>query len=423
MKNSRMFPLIALAALLGGVYSARPDPPVIYNAMSTDQMIELRTRAWKLLPLFGKQTEGRPEPANWTTVDAIFPPKAQASAKSALGKPASRRLKSKSLMSRFTFEEPVELEGLPSNSTTPPQVVYESTFYNRKESDSIRTQRLNLRGAIDALLNDEQRDIVFPKGSVALKTFWYVLDDHTSVALWDWNKIPRDDKLASIQFDSVCVRLYPAPGSGCLDAKRYFYTLTKDASMKFAPQPNVPDVPNGQTLILVALHIVSKQMPDWLWATFWWRGDGALATHGQSWTCADAQRDAIKQDLAKMPAVWQYYSMDVDASFKIAKPLVNPAEGCGSPGKIGINEERIAVYSPFVEALMNNGRKSSCIGCHALANTGLACDFPTVPDLGFGDPKLLLPTFEMHLRTDYMWKVANNMGHSMFPGTPWPPNR
>jgi hypothetical protein len=424
MKSRQLLFATALAALLGGIYTARPDPPVIYKAMKTDQMTELRTRAWKLLPLFGKQTEGRLNPSHWTSVDTILPPPPIPGS----ANPAPVNRASKPALSPLAFADPREFKDLRSKTVTnppSPPVIYESTFYNKLESDSVVAQRLKVPSVTAELLKDDKRDIVFPKGSVALKTFWYVVDDHTTVTYWDWNKIPRDDHLQPVTtFDSVCVRLNPAPGSGCLDAKKYFYTLTKDASMTFSKPQGAPDVQNGQTLILVALHIVSKQMPDWLWATYWWRGDGPLATHGQSWTCADAQRDAIKDDLAKMPAFWRYYSMDVAASFQIAKPPVDAADvkTCGTPGIIGINgEERIAVYSPFVEALLLNGRKSNCIACHALANTGMAADGPKVPPLGIVDQHLSLPTFELHVRTDYMWKVANHMPKSTFPSTPWPP--
>lgn len=128
-------------------------------------------------------------------------------------------------------------------------------------------------------------------------------------------------------------------------------------------------------------------------------------------------------ELVGMLAFWRYYSMDVDASFKIAKPPVDSADlkTCGTPGIIGNNEERIAVYSPFVEALLLNGRKSSCIGCHALANTGMAADGPKVPPLGAADQNLSLATFELGIRTDFMWKVANHMPKSIFPPIPWPP--
>jgi hypothetical protein len=423
MKTRQLLFATAFASLLGGIHAASPDPPPKYKAMTTVQMAELRTRAWKLLPLFGKQTEGRPDRSYWTSVDTLLPaPPDPDSANPAPVNPVS-----KPALSLLTFAYPREFRDLRSKTATdlpPAPVTYESTFYNKLESHSIVTQRLKAPTVTAELLKDEKRDIFFPKGSVALKTFWYVVDDHTTVAYWDWNKIPRDDRLQPITtFDSVCVRLQPAPGSGCLDAKKYFYTLTKDASMTFTKPTGAPEVQNGQTLILVALHIVSKQMPDWLWATYWWRGDGPLATHGQSWTCADAQRDAIKNDLAKMPAFWQYYSMDVDASFKIAKPPVDSADlkTCGTPGIIGNNEERIAVYSPFVEALLLNGRKSSCIGCHALANTGMAADGPKVPPLGVADQNLSLATFELGVRTDFMWKVANHMPKSIFPSNPWPP--
>jgi hypothetical protein len=169
-------------------------------------------------------------------------------------------------------------------------------------------------------------------------------------------------------------------------------------------------LPNGQWLILLAVHVISKESPDWLWATFWWKG--VDRTSGDSWTCDDAQR-------ARVPGPWGNFSANVTQSFKLAKPDVTTAADashCGIPGKIGWDyhrEELLATYNPFVEGVMENGRKSSCIACHARANT--RGDTGVTPFLipRVGEVEWPPVThFEGHIRTDYLWTVRNHLGPS-----------
>jgi hypothetical protein len=161
-----------------------------------------------------------------------------------------------------------------------------------------------------------------------------------------------------------------------------------------------PQLKMGDTLLLVAMHIASKQLgaPDWLWATFWWRKD---APSGQWWTCGDAQRSVI----GSLPSQWRNYSMDVTKSFKQRKPRLDVSNPCGAPSVINAreHEEDYSSYSPFVEARFENGLKSSCISCHARAGTNSSPIF-SVPPPGSSN-EATLKEFEGHIGLDYMWIV------------------
>ena len=101
--------------------------------------------------------------------------------------------------------------------------------------------------------------------------------------------------------------------------------------------------------------------------------------------------------------------MDVTASFKRQKPVVNPLEDCGQPGQLGKDEQRVAMYNPFVEARFAAGLKSSCVHCHALASTNAYRPNPLVPDVGHKLEGPVLRDLEAHLRLDYMWLPSRSL--------------
>ena len=168
-------------------------------------------------------------------------------------------------------------------------------------------------------------------------------------------------------------------------------------------------------MVLIGMHIMSKQTPDWLWATFWWRGrdDKTKERLGTFWTCQDAQRPKVIEDKGEP---WKNYSMDATASFKYRKPIAKKGEKCGAPPRIGAREEYAATYNPFVEASLGNGLKSNCVHCHAKASTSSKAD-RTVPG-----PALIeaapLDMFEGHIRLDYLWSVRRGLKHTDWPTPP-----
>ena len=171
-------------------------------------------------------------------------------------------------------------------------------------------------------------------------------------------------------------------------------------------------VSQGDELILVAAHIVSKQTPEWLWSTFWWRGADKPANHGDSWTCEDAQRS---EGAGTLKSPWNNYSMDTANSFTWAKPKLAPTEPCGVPGKIGNDQQYMAVYNPFVEASLVHGLKSNCVDCHSRASTDVQAQLQMVPAVNSVTQYPALRDFEGHIRTDYMWTLRNHLDPTQGP--------
>jgi hypothetical protein len=310
--------------------------------------------------------------------------------------------------------------------------LYEATFYNPSAYEHIRLQGLYQEGSAARLVAQKRREIAeFPDRSMVLKTFWRPIPKSNAaerrafVGVWKWRE-KHDPDNAGIVDESgwkdvtgrkpECV-VEREPAEGCLIAKQHFVTArAADVSqIRCVQQPKCPEnVEADQTLILLAFHIADKSLPDWFWATFWWKGPANERTKGEEWTCDNAQRPPSLNS-----GVWSYYSLDVGPSFVLFKPSILDVQTCGTPGKIGAldpGEEYFATYNPFVEGVVPRGRKSSCLDCHARASSSTIDrrnDIPLVDESTSDYPDLR--QFESHARTDYMWTLPRYMGKTPEP--------
>jgi hypothetical protein len=335
---------------------------------------------------------------------------------------------SASLSSALVLFDPVERQGV----QTPMFPLYEATFYNDAAYKHIRMQGLYQEGSAAQLVAMKRRETTeFPEGSMVLKTFWRPVPTSSAperqafVGIWKWRQKHVNDDAERVDEaewptitgrDPECV-VAEAPANGCLIADQHFVTArAADVSrLRCVQEGRCPEkIDEDQTLILVAFHIADKSLPDWFWATVWWKG--VDRTTGSEWTCDNAQRpDSLSM------GVWSYYSLDVGPSFRLPKPPIgSDMAACGTPGKIGtLEEEFLATYNPFVEGVVRLGRKSSCLDCHARASSSEINRRGEIPEVDWINrfyPDLR--HFENHVRTDYLWTLSRYMGKTPEPSYP-----
>jgi hypothetical protein len=273
------------------------------------------------------------------------------------------------------------------------------------------------------LQRDLVREIEFPRGSIATKMFFYRLaqGQRIRVRIWDWHnvRVTRQTNLDDSKLETQCVALSASPG--CIVANEHFYTVAvtetnRSIFSSCSACQNELDV--GDVLILIALHVTSKQTPEWLWATYWWRGPDQEHLSGTYWTCQDAQRP----EAIATAGVWKNYSMDATASFRLLKPKPESSadSNCGTPPQLGdeqlpdrAGQEYLATYNPLVEADFSNGLKSSCVNCHAKATTSQSPD-RTVPFLDDTESPFVR-SFEGHIRVDYSWAARRKLEWTLWP--------
>jgi len=146
--------------------------------------------------------------------------------------------------------------------------------------------------------------------------------------------------------------------------------------------------------VLAAIHITTKEIDDWVWATFWWHdrpNDGPFA----------------QNRVGSLKGAWRNYLMDVTYDLNL------PAEKDGSP--------KVA-FDPWLEARFSDGGHggggtvSNCMNCHNRASWPERTDCPILPGLGRacylpiyrGNPDFEDTAYAPgRLRTDFLWSIPD----------------
>lgn len=157
-----------------------------------------------------------------------------------------------------------------------------------------------------------------------------------------------------------------------------------------------PESPENR-LILVALHMITKEVPDWTWSTFWWHLEPNIGPYA-----------AQKPRSAKLRGIWRNYLMDTTLSTE------TPWEGksrTGDPSPVkdpclqDITQPSRAriCFNPYIEGGLKNGRISNCMNCHKRA--AYPAMIPVV-ERGYLSPdSACFDEPERKITLDYLWSL------------------
>ena len=124
-------------------------------------------------------------------------------------------------------------------------------------------------------------------------------------------------------------------------------------------------------------HLTTKEIDDWVWATFWWHD-----RPDQGPFAAD-RTDNVK-------GVWRNYLMSTSYDLNL------PLESDGKP--------HIA-FNPWLEAGFPSGIVSNCMNCHHRAAARHCLRLGFLP-ISRGNPDPSDPAYAAgKLRTDYLWSI------------------
>lgn len=248
----------------------------------------------------------------------------------------------------------------------------------------IRAQRLFSRARLAALnagfgtatpLADRQI-APFPRGSIALKTIWAVVHARglTSLSVWDG---PGDPVAANVPAhwprQVVVDSNGAAPGAVPLD--RFEHRRIGVAELA-AVRALDASAQAGDYLVLLGMHVTTKEIPDWIWATFWWH-----------------DRPETGPFAAGRPATvtgpWRNYLLDVAYSFD------TPREADGTAN---------IAFNPYIE-IFPAGARSNCAACHQGAVWTPSGAPPFLP-VRRGRRAADDPLFRTGTRLDFIWSIA-----------------
>jgi hypothetical protein len=252
-------------------------------------------------------------------------------------------------------------------------------LFNGPAYRHIRQQQLFRRARLDAINVGfgaaaplGEREIApFPRDAMAVKTVWAVVHAGvpTPISVWDGTGDGPDGNRLARWPRTVMVG---GPGTP-LDR---FHHLPIGAADLATVRAIDPSARAGDHLVLLAMHLTTREIPDWIWTTYWW--------HDRP----DAGPFAADRPAA-VAGAWRNYLMDV------AYSAATPAEADGAPN---------IVFNPYLETFAN-GTRSNCMACHQGAVWTAFGAAPFLPvtrgPRGADDPRFAGAT-----RLDFMWSIA-----------------
>jgi hypothetical protein len=267
----------------------------------------------------------------------------------------------------------------------------------------------NAQGAAD--INRENNSIpAFPRDSVVIKTVWWPVPAEGIVPLPVWDPASNPPRAGGNDYVtwSRVVAVSARPGFGAPGATvdlefagrafthvralgvddLYHFTLDermagmlmRDAEARTAARLVLGrQLRAGDMLALVALHLATRELTNWVWGTFWWHDRPDEGPHA-----APHRGDTSPP--------WTHYLMSVSFDTDI------PRESDGSPH---------VAFNPWLEGRFpdsgqGGGLTSNCMACHQRASTAL--DKPFMVTRGLAQPRSSLPA-KLEARTSFLWSV------------------
>jgi hypothetical protein len=269
---------------------------------------------------------------------------------------------------------------LPPPGALPPLIT--RVHYNAEAYRHIRGHGLNRRSVLRALSHPQGAAPsaalavpAFPRAAVVLKTVWWPVprDGLAAMPIWDADHDPANaagnDYPTWSRLVSVCGPDAPAesgqpadveflgrmtPGIRCVRLERFYHVILNQSSATLVMQDPLArrlaamvlgrKLRAGDSLALVAMHVATRELTDWVWGTFWWHD-------------AAAEGDYAALRPPELPGPWSQYRMDV------AFDSVLPREADGSP-KVAFNPW---LEARFADQGQGSGVVSNCLSCHRRA--------------------------------------------------------
>jgi hypothetical protein len=308
------------------------------------------------------------------------------------------------------FDKQMEVLTLSLDGGTPgPDVFRGGILYNREACEHIIShglQDVQVLDSINEKLNKlgsppQERDILpFARGSIVVKAAWTVAKKGGAIQYWD-----------GTQFKSTAVDT--TPGKDCRHDQSVLYTscmfhidVTSDNVHQIGTAVGA-DV--GDAVVLMGLHIITKELADWTWSTFWWTNDPK-----------DPKGvDRLGPDI--IPAPWSNYAMDTTLSMVTPNESAFIGKNTPPAKKNGFAAKTSAMlpttppdcphhepssakicFNPYIERGLT---ETNCMHCHKQATyPKIVLDDYTTPGRGYIGSDAAC--FDNRLRVDYLWSLG-----------------
>lgn len=291
-----------------------------------------------------------------------------------------------------------------------------SVFYNPDAVQSIVTNKLGLPSGsvarrstgLDGLLTAYKTTGAVPSfdsRSLVIKSIWEVVErendksDEATIQVFDNEHRPDTENNSYGRVDAWNTFLYvDLQKTGCpssadpneaveyklkqhipLGCFVYVPVGPQDADEADRVDGVNPPASPSYYLVLVGIHIASKEVPDWSWNTFWWTNRPSKdASHAEGLPTT-------------LPIQYKYFVMDTTLTGAAGKPL----------------QDSPSCFNPYLEGTKNGGISTNCAYCHSLAADRVGHDLDPHILMG-GKPPVFRAANELEgaVTTDFIWSIA-----------------
>jgi hypothetical protein len=298
------------------------------------------------------------------------------------------------------FEIPFQLRSQGAQPQAAGESLLSFVLFNQEAHDFIRSNQLNRKSKLTELNNAfpagtplAKREIApFPRPAVALKTVWTLVkaSQARTLPVWDGVFQQPDEGFPSGSWPRAVVidpsrtdvpmaetrqiNWHGKPLDAHVVPVSRFYNFKISAAELPAVKALIPAAEEGDFAILLMMHVTTKEIPDWVWSTYWWHDRPDEGAFG-------ADRPAV------VTGVWRNYRMDS------AYDMDRPREYDGTPN---------VAFNPYLENF-DMGAVSNCMTCHRQSRwtpTG-APNFIVTR----GAPAADDPMFKDSIKADFLWAI------------------
>ncbi len=353
------------------------DNATLERFRKTENVAEMRRHAWLLWAGINQDAHsGGPVWETWYPADFVFRPDDPTEATA-----TPRR--------RIRFEPP--RQHLDKNAPEAAgQSVLSVVLFSKESLEHIRSNKLHLQSTLEQLNTGfpagtplpDRKILDFPREGVTLKLVWQLVKQTglTEQPIWDFEPIPPNNQVNPPSTWKRKVLIDPSrevipanetQGGSHVVPLDSFYHIKLDTPALVASARGA--VLNDYA-VMVCMHLTTKEIDDWVWATFWWHDrpdNGPFA--------ADRHHDVA--------GVFRNYLMDVSYDSN------TPREFDGSPN---------ACMNPWLEARFPSGMSSNCMTCHQRATWPLVDFLPVTR----GSLAPTDPFFGNKTKLDFLWSIG-----------------
>lgn len=312
--------------------------------------------------------------------------------------------------------------------------------YNPPAANHAIANKLFLKSTLDQYLANGYSEIPnFPNNAITIKPVYKIVPQNPPRGIYKipgWPGTPRVAKPFPEEDWNSCIYIdvkdSGAGGTsidnGCKGQNKTntFYLdnfihqkITAEDAVYLSQQVG-QKVTVGDYVILVGMHVTTREIKRWVWQTFWWSADAAKPFLPSSTEIASARPLQYLDDASKHYAMSVAYQMVSPAqTITGGKSVGNSVIAYNPHLEAGFGEDVFQVTIPIVgkETVTNKfGVQTNCMSCHNLALYNPKTDYNVNDEANRQTPygtdfymAIDDPIFTKSLKLDFAWSILGNM--------------